>query len=351
MKIIDESTRCAGLLLWFGLIALCLPLVSAEAQEADCLMCHEQLAKEKVVHAAVPMGCAGCHSGIDARDVPHKKKNQLARGLSAEQPELCYGCHEKGKFAKKNVHAAVGMGCTSCHNPHSSKNAKLLVSAMPDLCFTCHEKKSFMGKKSVHPPVAGGLCTNCHNPHASDLPKLLLAEAADLCYTCHDKKKFSGKYMHPPVGIGLCTKCHMIHQSDNEKLLVKEPPALCYDCHKKDAFTKKNVHVPVEGGLCLICHKPHAGDSLGLLKKEPVSLCSECHANVRRKPHAIVGMLESGHPLGIPKKGKKNADDPMRPGKRFYCGSCHNPHSSDYGKLFRYEARSGMELCQYCHKM
>ncbi|MBI5640948.1 MAG: cytochrome c3 family protein [Nitrospirae bacterium] len=338
----------SALLFLFVLLALVPPAFS---QEIDCLMCHEQLAKEKVVHEAVQMGCPTCHTGIDAKDVPHKKTNKLVKGLSAEQPDLCFGCHDKSKFQKKNVHAAIGMGCTGCHNPHSSKNPKLLVAELPDLCFNCHDKKGYMGKKAVHPPVLGGMCTSCHNPHSSDMAKLLFSEPPDLCYTCHDREKFNNRMIHAPVGIGMCNNCHTPHQSDNEKLLVSQAPDLCYNCHDKAAFSKKNVHVPVSGGLCLSCHRPHASGEISLLSKDPINLCFECHASVRKAPHAIVGFSAAGHPLGMFKKGKKALDDPARPGKRFYCGSCHNPHSSDSPSLFRYETKSSMGLCTYCHKM
>lgn len=236
----------------------------ALAQEADCLKCHaKKLKSGKVVHAAMDMGCATCHSGIDARKVPHKKTNTLAKGLTSEQPDLCYGCHDKTLFEKKNVHAAVGMGCTGCHNPHSSGNAKLLIA---------------------------------------------------------------------------------------------EPSALCVTCHDKTEFTRKVVHAPVAGGMCLSCHTPHASDETALLVKKPVEVCLECHPDVVTNPHATGGFSQKGHPLGVPKKSKKKSAeppkdllDPARPGKAFYCGSCHNPHSSEAQLLFRYGA-SAMALCQQCHK-
>ncbi len=324
--------------------------MSAQAQSMDCLACHEKLGKEKVVHAALGMGCESCHSGIEARAVPHTKTNKIAKGLSAEQPELCYGCHDKSKFRKKTVHAAVGMGCTGCHNPHSSPNAKLLVAPLPGLCFGCHDKKMFSGKKDIHAPVAGGMCASCHSPHSSDIPKLLLAETPDVCYTCHDKSKFSGKTVHAPIGIGMCASCHAPHQSDNDNLLISTPPDLCYTCHEKAGFTKKNVHAPVAAGLCLECHGPHASEEMALMKKDPFSVCLGCHPNIRKAPHAVSGFQSAGHPLGMVKKGQKPQDDPARPGKRFYCGSCHNPHSSDSIKLFRYEAAGSMDLCVQCHK-
>ena len=303
---LSKSVSKPGYLIVICLSMIFMVMVKADAYAAapDCIMCHKALTKDKVVHPAVQMGCTVCHSAVDASDVPHKITNKIAKGLSAEQPELCFGCHDKMRLKKKVVHAAVQMGCTVCHNPHSSKNAKLLKAELPDLC-----------------------------------------------YNCHDKQKFTGKTIHAPVGIGMCTSCHSPHQSDNEKLLAGTPPDLCYGCHDKAAFTKKNVHSPVAGGMCLDCHKPHAAEEFSLLKKDPVELCLTCHSEVRRRPHAVAGFSTVGHPLGLIKKGKKPLDDPARPGKRFYCGSCHDPHSSDSVNLFRYSNGSTMGLCQNCHKM
>ena len=236
----------------------------ASADEVDCMKCHAALVvRQKVQHAAVQMGCPSCHSGItDALKVPHTKTTTFPKGLSADQPDLCYGCHDKEKFTKKHVHPAIGMGCTSCHNPHASQNEKLLVATVPDLCFNCHDK-------------------------------------AD--------------------------------------------------------FTRKNVHVPVEGGMCLDCHDPHSSDSYWLLQKDQLELCTGCHDTITKKPHVISGFGPAkGHPLGAPRKDKKTKkmklpEDPARKGKPFACSSCHNPHSSDSIHLFRYPAKSAMELCVNCH--
>ncbi len=237
----------------------------AQPAEVDCSKCHASLTiRIKVLHAAVQMGCPSCHSGIaDALKVPHKKTNTITKGLSAEQPELCYGCHDKAKFTKKTVHAAVGMGCTGCHDPHASNNEKLLIAAVPDLCFNCHDKSE---------------------------------------------------------------------------------------------FSRKNVHAAVQMG-CLTCHDPHSSDNPGLLVKVLYNVCFDCHEGVSKQPHAIAGFSQKGHPVGLPKKPKKgkkeelaHVKDPKREGKLFSCASCHNPHSSDNVKLFRYPASSAMQLCGQCHK-
>jgi predicted CXXCH cytochrome family protein len=244
---------------------------TASAEDVDCSMCHPDLAKKKVVHAAVSMGCPTCHASLNATEMPHKVTGNVPKGLSSAAPDLCYGCHDKGAFSKKNVHAALVMGCSSCHNPHSSDNAKLLVAEVPNLCFTCHDKAQ---------------------------------------------------------------------------------------------FSKKNVHAPVAGGMCLSCHSPHAADEMALLLKRPTAVCAECHADVLKKKHVVA---EFRHPVGSVAKqddnqqaksasGKKDTKakgpmmDPARPEKEFYCGSCHNPHSSDFKRLMRYKAGTPFELCINCHK-
>jgi predicted CXXCH cytochrome family protein len=225
--------------------------VGSEAEEIDCSQCHPGLSEGKSVHAAVMMGCPTCHTGVDATAIPHKMSG-AAKGLSAEGAELCFGCHDKTKFYGPTIHAPVGVGmCASCHNPHRADNEKLLVAGLQDLCFNCHDKSAFF-KKSVHGPVKSGMCVDCHSPHVSS----------------------------------------------NEFLLVRK------------------------GNL----------------------LCSKCHPKILREPHAVAGFQRSGHPLS----GRK---DPNRQGKTFECLSCHLPHTSESPSLFRYKADSMFELCIYCHQM
>lgn len=186
----------------------------SKGKTVNCLECHGELEKGKSVHAAIAMGCESCHTAIDATDVPHIKKNKIAKGLSALPPDLCFGCHDKSMFGKKVVHAAVGMGCTGCHNPHASNAASLLLSPVEKLCVTCHEKQS-SGKHVMagfslgdrHPmksatdpakPSRELSCVSCHNPHSSSQQKLFVNETSspsNLCLLCH--KKISVKTDRP----------------------------------------------------------------------------------------------------------------------------------------------------------
>ena len=199
------AARCAC-----ALILVFIATSQAQAQDKDnpCLKCHAALADKKVVHAAVHMGCTTCHAELDASSTPHKAKGKAPKGLSVEGPALC---------------------------------AK-----------------------------------------------------------CHDDKLFEGKL----------------------------------------------VHGPVAAGMCMGCHNPHSSDNQGLLKKKPAALCLDCHPDIAKGPHVIAGFSRSGHPLG---NDKKEAADPLRPGKTFYCASCHEPHRSELPKLNRFA--NGMVSCQKCHKM
>lgn len=329
-----------------SLMVICVMFFSLSAYAAgmDCKMCHSDKTEGKSVHPAIMMGCATCHSGVDATNIPHKFTGP--KGISAKGEELCYQCHDRDKFTKKKYKhspAASGM-CLTCHNPHSSKFSKLLTQE--NICSMCHDMAKYKGagKGVVHAPVAADMCTSCHNPHSSDNEKLLVKIAPDLCYDCHDKTKFIGPTVHAPVGIGLCLTCHKPHNSEQKGLLVSDKKELCFGCHDKAEFTKKVAHKPVSEGMCTACHLPHAGQNEALLVRKGNLLCRTCHPEVERKPHAVMGFESAGHPV-------RGRVDPIRAGKTFGCLSCHTTHSSDSMRLFRYKSDSMYDLCQICHKM
>lgn len=173
-----------------------------------------------------------------------------------------------------------------------------------------------------------------------------LAEKME-CTMCHADLA-QGKVVHAAVQMG-CEGCHtgvdaanIPHVFKGKKGLSAEPPDLCFQCHAKDAFGKKVQHVPVAGGMCLSCHRVHSGPNERLLKSPGNALCIECHAGVKQRPHAATDWNPTGHPL-------EGAEDPLT-GKLLGCVSCHAPHSSDWGRLFRFDARDARGLCKHCHE-
>ena len=174
------KTRTLALLTFLILLLAALTLVPAavvRAEGPDCASCHENLAAGKSVHPAVLMGCASCHTAVDASDVPHKFTNRNPRGLGAKMRDLCFGCHEKKNFQKTTVHGAMMLGCTSCHDPHVSDHARVLKDEIPGLCLHCHaERIAAMTAQNSdgHTHAATDRCSDCHSPHATDTPKLVL---------------------------------------------------------------------------------------------------------------------------------------------------------------------------------
>jgi predicted CXXCH cytochrome family protein len=285
---------------------------------------------------------------------------------SAEE-NPCVACHADLKKPAKSVHAAIALGCSSCHktvegkNHPAQKGSIILTQNMPGLCFGCHDEAKFKDK-SVHQPVSGGMCTGCHDAHQSNFPKLLMKNVPGLCYNCHKEANFTGKGKSGHTNIGMCNGCHAPHSSKSNKLLLNEQPELCYTCHEKSKFSKKYVHsvIPVAG--CTTCHIPHIGDNPGLLISPIFELCTSCHAAKadgrhivtipgKKKVHPLKGMKDPLFPgtKKIPdpfKAGKElEVPDPDNPGKEVSCITCHNPHSSDFAKLFPQQ-----NICGRCHK-
>ena len=107
------------------------------SQETVCYQCHADVRAqfELPTHHPVPEGrmtCTDCHD-------PHK--GSIFKGGGTEllsQNDNCLKCHpaERGPFVFE--HQALREGCTTCHNPHGSINAKLLVDRDANLCLSCH---------------------------------------------------------------------------------------------------------------------------------------------------------------------------------------------------------------------
>ncbi len=298
--------------------------------------CHTKLLKGQTVHA-VAEGCPTCHESVES---PHPAKGKKTFKLTQDPPDLCYTCHESFT-SKRLVHFPVQSGmCTTCHNPHSSDQPKLLTRSVKDLCSTCHA--DHVDFKVLHGPVSAGDCTACHTPHASDTKKLLLKEGEDLCFGCHVDmpEVVKKKYVHPALSGG-CTSCHNPHGSDHPKLLAQEGQELCFLCHPQIAETVKDSAVAHPALLtekaCASCHSPHASDNEKLLVKPVKDICVSCHDDV------------------IPKNAKV-LHGPNNDGK---CSRCHQPHGSQNENLlvaeFPTEAYvpytdTEFALCFTCHK-
>ncbi len=112
-------------------------LARPPAVETVCFQCHPNVRGQFNLpsHHGIPegrMSCTDCHS-------PHKGSIFRGGGTSlASANDLCFRCHpaQRGPFVFE--HEALREGCTICHTPHGSVNAKLLTVRDANLCFKCH---------------------------------------------------------------------------------------------------------------------------------------------------------------------------------------------------------------------
>ena len=162
--------------------------VSAEQKSGRCLTCHQNTQEHgnwmRGMHAKNGVSCTDCHS-------PHHPKTEQAL-LVEKSPQLCYSCHGpiKAEFARPFRHR-VNEGliqCTDCHNVHGAYRLARSLRSSPqqnESCYKCHTEKQgpFVFE---HAPVKTGGCTACHTPHGSVNARLLKVNQVNLlCLQCH----------------------------------------------------------------------------------------------------------------------------------------------------------------------
>lgn len=324
-----------------GLIRSFKSMAPAEAAEV-CLQCHEKNACEPgalwrtSAHAHAGVSCTDCHTGH--YNVPEgTPATELARfeqrvqtvalsrlpavqndvdmdmdyirsasaAMGAMDRNVCYKCHaDKCDLERVSGHphqmcGAVGMTCTTCHDPHGNVREETRT----DLCLQCHKGHPTTTWHSSTHSLQGVACTDCHNPHPStevspvvgiqhthvQPPKRMpmAVDEPNVCYKCHAKiyAQFSLPSHHPlKEGKMVCSDCHDMHGKHEDNL--KEPTLnmVCYRCHadKQGPFTYE--HPPVTEN-CGICHNPHGAVANNMLHQPTTFLCLRCHTGHRKGPN------------------------------------------------------------------
>ena len=290
-----------------------------KADTSTCLACHEDKTKGKSVHSAMAMGCTSCHEIRVNKDItrvklitttplalcltchadknaadmkgtvhppavrdcvkchdPHSSdnKNQLLKPTSGDQKEnLCLSCHKTGLNVpeKGSRHAALDMGCDTCHVTHKTGEIGKaefdfhLTKAPPALCIDCHDVKSAdLQKAHQNQPFETANCVSCHDPHESAAPKLM------------------AKFTHPPFADKQCEVCHAPAKDGKVVLTQTDAKALCVTCHddKAKLIETAKVQHPGAAGDCTDCHSPHASRQPGLPKTNAVDICLGCHSDI-----------------------------------------------------------------------
>lgn len=191
-----------------------------------CLACHQNnqdhQAFQNSLHNRAGVTCTSCHSVHNA-----KVQEKL---LVQKDPGLCYSCHaaQKSEFLKP-FHHRVNEGfikCSDCHNVHGGNaEHQLRTSAAQDeVCFKCHTEKRgpFVFE---HAPVKVEGCTACHTPHGSSNARLLTrARVNTLCLGCHSAlgQGMTSSNHYQNTARQSCIACHsQIHGSNSQSYFFK----------------------------------------------------------------------------------------------------------------------------------
>lgn len=173
----------------------CLECHSIHSQQSpleSCNQCHAAVAAEMQLPSHHPvregrMSCASCHD-------PHAATEAQLR-TEMRVNDLCYTCHQDKEGPFIFEHEPVVEDCRLCHTPHGSVANNLLTANEPMLCYQCHEPHFHAAL--VSPPGTvdvGGThrenphgtasmnvafttkCSQCHSQiHGTDLPSQALA--------------------------------------------------------------------------------------------------------------------------------------------------------------------------------
>jgi predicted CXXCH cytochrome family protein len=255
-----------------------------------CFTCHSdfqtELSRQQVIHG--PLGgdsCEDCHN-------PHSSENPHL--LKKPMPELCNTCHSKiAKLVSSadNDHAPTKTenGCATCHSPHFSQYKNLLIDNQQKICLTCHggtgEKPSGLrnisreiekGKK-IHGPIVAGECTPCHDPHGSKNFRLLPGPYPSAFYA-----------PYTPGTYEACLTCH-----DKNLLAYAETTVYTKFRNGKDNLHSLHVSDRRKGRSCRACHEPH-GSVIGKLIHVDGAQFGEWKVPIRFQQTATGGSCSPG---------------------------------------------------------
>jgi hypothetical protein len=364
-----------------------LPRGGAAEDNSDCLTCHDEKNRPRVLAASVhgSLACTDCHAALQGKELPHD---------TPVPPAECGACHtsEQSQHAQSLHGRAVARKdplaprCKDCHGTHDIapvKDARSAVAPLrvPFVCGRCHrEGTPVQRNRKIH--QSDILENYSESIHGEGLLKKGLIVSAN-CASCHTAHSIL-PHTDPASSIArqniakTCTKCHaeieMVHRKVIKgELWEKQAHVLpaCVDCHQPHKIRRVFYDQGAADADCLRCHSDprlKAADGRALFvddgqvrrSRHARVACSQCHSEVNpahARPcdatthkvecavcHAEVGTQYQRSIHGsLLQRGDANAPT---------CKECHGTHAV----LGRMDPRSPTfprqvpDLCARCHR-
>ncbi len=328
----------------------------------DCTTCHKQmvpkLGETWSTHPPARDNCMVCHD-------PHGSNlNNQLRLAVPDLCISCHRNVKDLVAGSPVVHGAMkqDQACSNCHDPHLSKLQKLEKKAQPQQCLDCHDRPLqtpdgrtltdmatlLKDNPEHHGPIRLGACTACHEPHASKELKLLAAayppdfyakfdaDLYRLCFACHTPDLVLKPEASAPTGFSdgkrnlhwlhvnqekgrTCRACHEVHASRQPFHIRDSVPFGPGGWSIKIKFTQTP-----SGGTCRTdCHLERSYNHGARPKTVAFSaLLPKGQALVNAEPPKA---LPTTAPAGIAKGSYPVPPPPFTPGV-YPCSGCHDPN-------------------------
>ncbi len=170
-----------------------------------CAECHAQIVKDfqTATHTrlvapgqnAMNVGCEGCHGGGSLHNQSGGAKHTIIN--PNKDPETCFRCHleVRARFNLPSHHPVLEgkLSCSDCHNPHKGPaiiGGGTSLAAEVETCGKCHvaQRGPFVFE---HEAIREG-CTTCHQPHGTVNAKMLIDRNQTTCLKCHFQQQLAG---------------------------------------------------------------------------------------------------------------------------------------------------------------